>query len=85
MSYFSWGYVQRILNLPCPKITQYGLYDIQHLWRRMGITPRNATEDTLFVHHALQPEMQKDLGFLGSLYTNIGEWKSMRKRKDQEK
>lgn len=81
----AWGYVKQILNLRCPKITQYGLYDIQHLWRRMGITVRNACEDTLFVHHALQPEMQKDLGFLGSLYTDIGEWKSMRKRKDQEK
>lgn len=83
----AWAWVKKILQLPQPKVTQYGLYDIQHLWRQMGICPRNSIEDTLVLHHALQPEMDKSLGFQGSLYSDIPEWKSMRKSKgsDQSK
>lgn len=75
----AWNWVRKLLDLPMPKVTQNGLYDIQHLWRRMGIPVRNATQDTMFLHHVLFPELQKDLDFLGSMYTDIGEWKSMRR------
>lgn len=77
----AWNWVKKILSLPQPKVTQNGLYDIQHLWRQMGIAPRNSTEDTMVLHHALQPEMEKSLGFQGSIYSDIPEWKSMRKGK----
>lgn len=80
----AWNWVKKILQLPQPKVTQYGLYDIQHLWRQMGICPRNSIEDTLVLHHALQPEMDKSLGFQGSLYSDIPEWKSMRKSKGSD-
>ena len=34
---------------------------------------------TMHAQHALQPEQQKGLGFLGSIYTNEGAWKTMAK------
>lgn len=60
------------------KLFQNGLYDIAFLWRAMGIRVVNATEDSMLLHHALQPESKKGLGFLGSLYTDHGPWKHMR-------
>lgn len=62
-----------------PTIFQNGLYDIQFLWRRYGIKVPNAIHDTMLLHHAMQPEMQKGLGFLGSVYTDEASWKFMRK------
>jgi hypothetical protein len=46
----------------------------------MGIRVMGAAEDTMLAHHALQPEMIKDLGFLGSVYTDEGAWKHLGKR-----
>ncbi len=62
-----------------PKLFQNGLYDIAFLWRSMEIKVRGATHDSMLLHHALQPEMQKGLGFLGSLYSDERMWKDMRK------
>lgn len=63
---------------PPEKVFQNGLYDISVLFRSYGIRVRGATHDTMLLHHALQPEMRKALGFLGSLYTNERAWKNMR-------
>lgn len=52
-------------------------FDVLWLWSRLGITPR-AGDDTMLMHHALYPEMQKGLGFLASLYTDEPSWKFMR-------
>jgi hypothetical protein len=60
------------------KIFQNGLYDIAFLWRSYGIKVYNAQEDTMLLHHALQPESLKSLEFLGSVYTDEGAWKQMR-------
>ena len=46
----------------------------------MGIKVYGAVEDTMFAHHALQPEMLKGLEFLGSVYTDEGSWKSDHRR-----
>lgn len=62
-----------------PKLFQNGLYDIAFLLRAYGIGVRGAAEDTMLLHHALQPEALKGLGFLGSVYTDHGAWKSERK------
>jgi hypothetical protein len=62
-----------------PKLFQNGLYDIAFLLRAAGIGVRGAAEDTMLLHHALQPESLKGLGFLGSLYCDEGAWKGMRK------
>jgi hypothetical protein len=56
------------------------LYDLHHLWRNYGISVRNAEEDTMLLHHALQPESPKGLDFLGSVYTDEAAWKLMRQR-----
>lgn len=78
--------VRDILLHPVPKIFQNGLYDLQYIWRTWGIAPRNCIHDTMIKHHAMFPEMQKGLGFLGSLYTEEPAWKLMRNFKDtQEK
>lgn len=76
----AWGFVRRVLDRPTPKVFQNGLYDIAFLWRSVGIKVRAATHDTMLLHHALQPESLKSLGFLGSIYTDEGSWKQMRKR-----
>lgn len=76
----AWEFVWRVLDLPCPKLAQNGLYDIHFLWRGYGIPVRNYEDDTMLLHHSLQPESEKGLGFLGSVYTNEASWKMMRLR-----
>ena len=53
-------------------------YDMQYFWRTVGITCPKFFGDTMLLHHALQPELEKGLGFLGSIYTNEPSWKFMR-------
>lgn len=75
-----WQFITRVLALPCRKSGQNGLYDITFLWKQYGIPVNNYDDDTMLLHHALQPESEKSLGFLGSIYTNEAAWKTMRKR-----
>lgn len=75
-----------ILTSSTPKVFQNGMYDIQYIYRVWHMSVRNASEDTMLLHHALQPELPKALGFLGSVYTNELSWKLLRERKaDTEK
>ncbi len=76
----AWEFTRRVLSLPCPKTAQNGLYDIHFLWRGYGIPVTNFEDDTMLLHHALQPESQKGLSFLGSVYTSESSWKLMRMR-----
>ena len=77
----AWRIIKSVLETPTPpKLFQNGLYDISFLWRGYGIAVRGAQHDTMLLHHALQPESLKSLGFLGSLYTDEGNWKAMRTR-----
>lgn len=62
-------------------VGQNFLYDAHFLYRTMGIRTRH-TDDTMLLHHALQPEMEKGLGFLGSIYTDEAGWKIMRGHTD---
>ena len=76
--------VRSILENPyIVKIFQNGLYDLQYLMKE-GYRPRSCLEDTMLYHHALYPEMQKGLGFLGSIYTSEPAWKTMRGKKVTE-
>ena len=76
--------VKRLLENPSiTKIFQNGLYDLQYLIKE-GYRPRGCREDTMLYHHALYPEMQKGLGFLGSIYTSEPAWKTMRGKKITE-
>lgn len=72
-----WNYIRQWCTYP--SLFQNGMYDIQYLWRRYGIACPNAIEDTMLMHHAMQPEMEKGLGFLASIYTDEASWKNMRK------
>lgn len=74
----AWAYVRRWLA-ESATVYQNGLYDITFLWQRYGIPAPRASEDTMLLHHAMQPEMEKGLGFLASVYTDEASWKFMRK------
>lgn len=76
----AWKWVRKVLQLPCPKLGQGGLFDLQYLWRH-NIPVKNYFHDTMILHHALQPELEKSLGFLSSVYCSEPEWKSMRTSK----
>ena len=79
----AWNYVRSWLATK-PTIFQNGLYDINFLWSRYGIPVPLATEDTMLLHHAMQPEMEKGLAFLASVYTEEASWKFMGKGKKHD-
>lgn len=68
-------FIRQVLSLPNTKIFQNGLYDVQFLWRTLGLTVRNWREDTMLLSHALNPELEKGLAFMGSIYTDEPAWK----------
>jgi len=76
--------IQRLLASPISKVFQNGLYDMQYLWRD-GFTLAAVNEDTMLLHHALYPELQKGLGFMGSVYTDEASWKLMRHQETNKK
>lgn len=78
----AWDYVRGILeDGRVPKLGQnYGGYDAFWLLKKRGIGTRNFREDTRLMHHALYPELPKDLGFLGASYTDQGPWKHWSKK-----
>lgn len=73
----AWRWVRRICET-LPTVGQNFSYDMQYLWRTVKIPCPKFLGDTMLLHHALQPEMEKSLGFLGSIYTNEPSWKFMR-------
>lgn len=76
----AWQLIRTVLeDASIPKLLQNGLYDLAFLWRAYGIATKGAKEDTMLLHHALQPESLKGLGYLGSIYTDFGSWKNDRK------
>lgn len=75
----AWAVVRNVVSGPGELLFQNGVYDSQY-FLRYGISVRAFTEDTLVLHHSLYPELQKGLGFLGSLYLDEPAWKLMRKR-----
>jgi len=85
LEYRAWYCVKMLLECPIPKVGQNFIYDLQYL-TPMGFRPRALDDDTMLLHHSMFPELQKGLGFLGSVYTNEASWKLMRRTKaDTEK
>jgi uracil-DNA glycosylase len=80
----AWACVRDLCGNDSFKVGQNLLYDMQYLWRVYGITVRRVLHDTMLMHHALQPESPKGLGFLGSVYTNEPAWKVNRPRGKEE-
>lgn len=80
----AWRWVSEILEDPTTvKVLQNGMYDAQYFIKH-GIRPQNMTADTMLQHHSLYSELQKGLGFLGSVYANVPSWKRMRTAKREE-
>lgn len=74
----AWRWCAEILeDRAIVKVMQNGLYDTQY-FAKHGIKPQNCTEDTMLQHHSLYSELQKGLGFLGSIYASVPSWKKMR-------
>lgn len=72
--------IQPLLVSRQRKLFQNGLYDIQYILREGYKIWLSTMDDTMLLHHSMYPELQKSLGFLGSIYTNETSWKLMRKR-----
>jgi len=79
----AWKCVRALLESAIPKVFQNGLFDLQYLAN--FARPRNCLHDTMLLHHALYPELQKGLGFLGSIYSNDIAWKLLRRHGEELK
>lgn len=74
----AWNFVKAWCYNARSAVFQNGLYDLNFLWTEMGITCPNAEHDTMLLWHAMQPEMEKGLGFLATILTSEASWKFMR-------
>jgi len=82
----AWEFVRRLCSTPGKTVFgQNFSYDVQYLWRQMGIAVPMWRDDTMILHHALQPEMEKGLGFLASIYSDELAWKFMAKRRSADR
>lgn len=81
----AWTFVRRWCALAKRVVGQNFLYDTHFLWRRYGIVLPYSTDDTMLMHHALQPEMEKGLGYLATIYTDELPWKFMRAKHETVK
>jgi len=81
----AWKLVKKILLLKKKFLFQNGMYDMQFLWAKMGLTVPGASEDSMLLQHALQPEMEKGLAFLASIYTDESSWKQTHKTRTIKK
>jgi len=59
-----------------PKVMQNGMYDYMHALRE-GAAFQGWIHDTMLLHHAIYPELEKSLEFLASIYTNERHWKDL--------
>ena len=75
-----WKFLFELLADPkIRKVFHNSLYDLSY-FRHHGIPTLGTIEDTMLMHHSLSPEMQKSLGFLGSLYCDVSAWKTLNKK-----
>lgn len=80
----AWNFVQQILS-EGTAIFHNGSYDLSYLVLRHKIRILAKVEDTMVIHHAMEPEIQKSLGHLGSIFTDEPAWKLMRLQVDYKK
>jgi uracil-DNA glycosylase len=77
----AWDWIRKILeDSEIKKLTHNAIYDISWMAYHAGIKTMGIIEDTMHMHHAMQPELPKGLGILGSIYTNETAWKTMAKK-----
>lgn len=80
----AWLFVKNILASGTV-IFHNGSYDMSYLFLRHKIPILAEIEDTMVMHHALEPEIPKSLGHLGSIFTDEPAWKLMRLSIDYKK
>ncbi len=74
-----WDWIRRICALRKARfVGQNFNYDMKFLLQSYGIPVPHANHDIMLLHHSMQPEMEKSLGFMASLYTTELAWKWMR-------
>ncbi len=73
-------YCHHAESVDCEVVGQNFLYDINWLLSKLGIVINNFRRDTMLKHHAINPELEKGLAFLGSVYTDEPAWKLMRSK-----
>lgn len=82
----AWKFIRDVMEAPVPKLGQnFGAYDGYWFLRRYRIKPMNYTDDTRLLHHALYPELPKDLEFMGASYTQQGPWKYWGRKAQRDK
>ena len=75
----AWKFIKMALESDIPKIGQNCVqYDCYWLAKEMKIGVKNVFHDTMQMSHAWQPELDKDLGFLGSIFLDERSWKGIR-------
>lgn len=85
----AWQWVAKLMqHVEDPEIEILGqnfLFDINWLWTKASATPKNFVRDTMLKAHAMNPELEKGLGFLGSVHTDEPAWKLMRGKTNSTK
>ncbi len=76
----AWEFVEHMLAMHPVLGQNYMAYDTWVMFKEMGLKTTIFAEDTMFQHHAFQPEMQKGLGLLASIYCNVPAYKNMKPR-----
>ena len=75
----AWRFIKMVLESDIPKIGQNVIqYDCYWCLKEMNIAPKNITHDTMQMAHAWGLELEKNLGFLGSIFCNEKAWKHIR-------
>lgn len=79
----AWKFCRWALAQAKAKVGHNFMYDTQYIEISPARTPgifSGKFDDTMLLHHALQPEMKKDLGGLGATYLNATAWKTLKHR-----
>lgn len=75
----AWKFIKMVLESDIPKIGQNCIqYDCYWLLKEMNIVVKNIQHDTMQLAHCWQPELEKSLGFLGSIFLDERSWKGIR-------
>lgn len=75
----AWRFVKMVLESDVPKIGQNCIqYDCYWLLKEMNIAVKNIQHDTMQLSHAWALELEKSLGFLGSIFLDERSWKGIR-------
>jgi len=73
-----WDFIRSVCEDPDVEIRGQGyLYDATWLYQLLLIRSMEYRGDSLVLHHALYPEVSKDLGFLASIYCDEIAWKQL--------